>query len=314
MLADDVEAVLQRGSSIIRERIRFVVKRQGLPDEMFFTYTFSPIHDGHGGVGGVFQIAIDETARVVAERERRELQEREAKLLRDAKADAEECLARWHAVISNMTEGVILSDPDGNLLDWNRAALDMHGYSRAEDVRVQLSKIADDFELTDPDGGAIPFQEWPMSRLLRGDVMRNQKVHIHVRSTRLDLVLIYNGTLIRGDTGEIRLALLTLHDATENRRPRMADTPTLIKPGSRVIKLLDDSAHRTATDAAAATQAMLGSVNLDPSEREFCTSLGQHLVQEAIDAFLHSKEQGYQYDGSCIAASLAVAMLIVHDL
>jgi hypothetical protein len=67
IVAERVEAVMERGESVFRERERLVMKRSGFPDEMYFTFTFSPIPDDRGGIGGVFHIAIDETARVTAE-------------------------------------------------------------------------------------------------------------------------------------------------------------------------------------------------------------------------------------------------------
>ncbi len=68
-IADDVDGVMTRGAAISRDRARLVMERNGYPEETFFTYSHSPIPDGHGGVGGVFGACTDETARVFAERD-----------------------------------------------------------------------------------------------------------------------------------------------------------------------------------------------------------------------------------------------------
>jgi PAS domain S-box-containing protein len=70
ILTADVQAVVERGESISHERVRLVLERNGYPEETYFTYSYGPIPDDHGGVGGLFAVCTDETARVLAERER----------------------------------------------------------------------------------------------------------------------------------------------------------------------------------------------------------------------------------------------------
>ncbi len=51
------------------------MERNGYPEETFFTYSHSPIPDGQGGIGGLFQVCTDETARVLAEHDREDAEE-----------------------------------------------------------------------------------------------------------------------------------------------------------------------------------------------------------------------------------------------
>jgi PAS domain S-box-containing protein len=69
-IGDEIEGVISRGQPVSRERMRLILERNGYPEETFFTYSHSPIPDDHGGIGGLFQVCTDETARVLAERER----------------------------------------------------------------------------------------------------------------------------------------------------------------------------------------------------------------------------------------------------
>jgi len=57
--------------------------RRGFTEECYFDYTFSPIRDEAGGVGGVFNIVVETTFRVLEERRERLLRE-----LREATAPA----------------------------------------------------------------------------------------------------------------------------------------------------------------------------------------------------------------------------------
>ena len=62
-----VEAVLQRGEATWNERVRLVLERHGHPEEAFFTWSYSPIRDDTGQVGGLLCIVTEETQRVHTE-------------------------------------------------------------------------------------------------------------------------------------------------------------------------------------------------------------------------------------------------------
>lgn len=73
VIGEDVDRVL-RGDAVSKERVRLLLERNGYPEETYFTYSHSPIPDDDGGIGGLFQVCTDETAIVLAERERAVLQ------------------------------------------------------------------------------------------------------------------------------------------------------------------------------------------------------------------------------------------------
>ena len=310
-IADDVDGVMARGVPVIRERARFDLTRNGRVEETYFNYSLSPIPDGRGGIGGLFHLATEETGRVMADRARDQERERGEVAVRAGKAAAEAGLARWQSVIASMAEGVILADAAGNLIDWNRAALAIHGYDGVEQALVPLSAIAATFQLTTPDGVPLPFEQWPMSRLLAGEVFKDQQFHLRRRDTGVDHVVSYSGALIRGTDDPVRLALLTLHEVSGVRRPPDFSSLT----GSVAVRgeSKDQRIERLADEAAEHVEAMLHDMDLSVGEREFCKSLGERLVDQAIDAYLTTRQQGMNHDGSCIAASVAVALMIVRE-
>jgi PAS domain S-box-containing protein len=73
-------AVLERGESTFDEGLLLVMERYGFPEETYFTFSYSPIRDDRGDVGGIFCAVTDETSRVIGERR--------LKLLRDVAATA----------------------------------------------------------------------------------------------------------------------------------------------------------------------------------------------------------------------------------
>ncbi len=306
-LAADVEGVMTRGMPVIRERTLVEIDGGGRQGGRYFTYSLSPIWDGHGRIGGVFIVANDQTERVLADRHR----DRAEMAILEAKAAAEASLVRWQSVIAGMREGVILADPAGHLLDWNRAALAIHGYEDVSDALVHLSDISSTFQLTTPRGDPLPFSRWPMSRLLAGEVFQDELIHLRRRATGIHQVLSYSGALIRDADGRVTLALLTLHEVAHDLaglgRPFLK--PAVVLPGESA----DERIERLADEAAENVESLLHEMDLSLGEREFCKAVGESLADQAIDAYVTSKRDSNDYDGSCIAASVAVALLIVRE-
>jgi hypothetical protein len=69
-LAPQVDAVMQRGEASWNERVPLVTERKGFAETAWFTWSYSPIYQEDGTIGGLFCAVSEETARVNAELER----------------------------------------------------------------------------------------------------------------------------------------------------------------------------------------------------------------------------------------------------
>jgi PAS domain S-box-containing protein len=165
--------------------------------------TVSPVQDSEGRIVGASKIARDIT---------------EQKRVEAALRQSEE---RLQAVTENLTEGLIVSSLDGELLHWNRAGLEMHGYSNREDGLRMLAEFADTFELFTLDGFAMSFDAWPMTRVLRGERLRDLEVRIHRRDRDWKRVFSYSGGIVQDASGR-PLAFLAINDITERKRAEEA--------------------------------------------------------------------------------------------
>ncbi len=67
--------VMERGEATWSDDLLLVLDRNGYPEECFFTFSYSPIRDESGGVGGVFTAVHETTGRVIGERRLRTLRE-----------------------------------------------------------------------------------------------------------------------------------------------------------------------------------------------------------------------------------------------
>jgi len=62
------EEVLKRNRATWNERVQLIMERNGYPEEMFVTWSYSPAPNDDGTVGGVFCACYEETDRVLGER------------------------------------------------------------------------------------------------------------------------------------------------------------------------------------------------------------------------------------------------------
>jgi PAS domain-containing protein len=73
VVGPQAEAVMRRGEATWNERVLLVMERHGYTEDTWFTWSYSPIPDEAGGIGGVFCACTEDTPRVLVERERDEL-------------------------------------------------------------------------------------------------------------------------------------------------------------------------------------------------------------------------------------------------
>src|SRR5580765_5649547 len=69
------DAVLFRGESTYDEDLLLLPERHGYQEETYFTFSYSPLPDDEGNVGGLLCVVTEETQRVVGERRLKVLRE-----------------------------------------------------------------------------------------------------------------------------------------------------------------------------------------------------------------------------------------------
>ena len=68
IIGEFAEAVMKEGVSTWSERLEMVMTRNGFPEEVYMTLSYSPILDETGAIGGLFCTYTEETQRVLGER------------------------------------------------------------------------------------------------------------------------------------------------------------------------------------------------------------------------------------------------------
>lgn len=130
--------------------------------------------------------------------------------------------ARWNAAIESFAEGAIIATEDEQVIYWNPAARDMHGFTRPDEGLEPLEKTPITFQLWTPDGShMLELDEWPMRRIKRGESVRNLELRVRRPDQGWEKIFSYSGAMV--DTaGDERLIFLTCHDLTELRKAEWA--------------------------------------------------------------------------------------------
>jgi PAS domain S-box-containing protein len=68
IVAPMLESVMERGEATWSADLLLLLERDGYPEECYFTFSYSPIRDESGGIGGVFTPVAETTERVINER------------------------------------------------------------------------------------------------------------------------------------------------------------------------------------------------------------------------------------------------------
>jgi PAS domain S-box-containing protein len=126
--------------------------------------------------------------------------------------------AHLQAVVENLAEGVIVSDLEGNLLHWNRSALQLHGYSDTEQDRRRFTELVDTFELSTLNGALLAVKQWPLARILRDQELHNLELRLRRIGSDWERVVSYGGTLVHDGAGQPLMAIVTANDITERKR------------------------------------------------------------------------------------------------
>jgi PAS domain S-box-containing protein len=118
-------------------------------------------------------------------------------------------------IIDNMNVGVGIADNQGNTLSLNKAALDLHGFKSEEEMFSRFSKYTEEFELQYPDGKIMPLEEWPSSRALRGEYVKDYEVKLIRHKTGGYRFINYSAVPIYDATGNLILLLFNMTDTTK---------------------------------------------------------------------------------------------------
>lgn len=156
---------------------------------------------------------------------------------------------KFAAVVQNTQVGVGLADTQGRTLLLNPAGLAIHGFSSEEEMFDHLPRYVGDFELAFPDGRTMPLEEWPLSRALRGEYVRNYDVRLRRKSTDATKILTYSVAPVVAKAGEPLFFVFSIEDISQRKQAqaelqRTTDILSAVMVSSSDIIYVKDRASR----------------------------------------------------------------------
>ncbi len=123
--------------------------------------------------------------------------------------------AQLRTTLENLDQGVVVSALDGQLIHWNRAALEMHGFSSMEECRRNLRALTDTFELRGMDGEVWSVDQWPLARILRGESVHDLEARVRRLDRDFERIYSYQGNLVRDTNRQPLMAVIGISDITD---------------------------------------------------------------------------------------------------
>ena len=121
------------------------------------------------------------------------------------------------AIIESLDEAVGVWNTDGSLVLINDATAKLYGFEMKEQMLKHLSDYAD-VQVRTMDGCELPPEEWPPSRVLRGETFSNWELEQYIPSINKRFIGSNSGRPVRDANGKIILGVTSVRDITERKR------------------------------------------------------------------------------------------------
>jgi PAS domain S-box-containing protein len=121
------------------------------------------------------------------------------------------------ATLDSLGDGVLVVDRRGRIVEINRAVQDLTGIPRKEDHLVPVQEWARLVDLRQRDGRPVPAEQFATLRTIRGERAGAYEALLR-RTDGSDLPVTISASAVRDRSGEPRLAVGVVRDASETHR------------------------------------------------------------------------------------------------
>jgi PAS domain S-box-containing protein len=211
-IGPQIEQVMTTGEATWHEDQYLPIERNGRLEDVWWTYSYSPVRDEEGRIAATLVVCQETTTRVVGQREREQLLEQR----RQAEASLRESEARLRAIYDGTYEYIGLLAPDGTLLEANRASLEFADMRRNEVIGLPFAETP---WFSNAPGAAAAIRDG-VKRAAAGEFVRFETdIHPPSGECRTFDVSLYP---VRNERGEVVLIVPEGRDVTERHRAEVA--------------------------------------------------------------------------------------------
>jgi PAS domain S-box-containing protein len=194
------EAILENDRRIMQngfqESLEEIVVPRGKSRRVFLSNK-APYRNSHGEVIGLLGISKDITD------------------LKEALIQTERQSAQLQAIFQAVSDGIAVFDMNGKLFLLNQAQARINGYPNPESMKRDLAYFSSMYELKSLDGSTVPTEEWPVSKVLRGESLANWQLHGLRKDTGHEWFFNFSGEPVIGENGKQVLAVVVTRDVTQ---------------------------------------------------------------------------------------------------
>jgi PAS domain S-box-containing protein len=126
------------------------------------------------------------------------------------------------ATFQALQDAVTVFDMSGKLVRHNGAALALTGSEPELARRADVDTFNEQYEFRSPEGEVLQREEWPVSRVLRGESLRDLELLCRHKASGCQWYFSFSGAPVLNDSGVQELAVVITRDISEMKRAERA--------------------------------------------------------------------------------------------
>lgn len=126
--------------------------------------------------------------------------------------------AHLQIVFNTVAEGIIICDSSGNILQMNKAQLDISEFKYGENYEKNNQEFVKKYQLQYLNGMTVAFEEWPLQKILNGESLRDLELRLLRKDTGEDKYYEFSGEPVRDESGNINFAVMVTKDITARKK------------------------------------------------------------------------------------------------
>jgi len=217
------------------------------------------------------------------------------------------------AVFENMTDAIVILAIESRMVQANPAAVAMLGLSSAS---VPKDDFCSSFDVMQPGGISLSFEQWPLERALRGDFVDRTEFAVRRKGATKVLLAEITTAPIKNCAGEVTQVLLSCRDTADRRasddtRARLAaivdssEDAIIGKDENGIVRTWNKAAERifgySADEMIGESILRLLPADLHSQELEFLKRVKRGEVVDHVETTRRTK------DGKLINVSLTIS-------
>src|SRR5262245_41011053 len=108
---------------------------------------------------------------------------------------------QFESVLQTIQGGIIVTDMEGNVIQANEAEARMFGFPLEDSTRRNLTLYQELYEISYLNGRPMPFEEWPINKILKGESIRDYELRARRRDSGQEWFISCNGEPVWDDQG-----------------------------------------------------------------------------------------------------------------